>query len=63
MTGNELQTMGVRKYGTQWFTRLALDMGVSETTVRRWASGAQPINIRAENHIRLVFAQRDTCRS
>lgn len=54
----ELHQLGVTRYGTQWFTRLAAEMGVTETTIRRWAKGDLPITERAANHIKLIFEQK-----
>ena len=34
-----LTTIGEALYGLRWQTQLAIDVGVSDRTVRRWVSG------------------------
>lgn len=58
MTAAELRSKGVARYGMTWVTKLAAEMGVVETTVRRWAKDDVPISERAERHINLIFAQK-----
>ena len=44
MTAEELQKAGVELYGSWgWQTRLAENLLVDGSTVRRWVSGAVPI--------------------
>ena len=44
MTPDELRTASVALYGHYgWQTRLAEQLGVDGSTVRRWVSGAVPI--------------------
>lgn len=43
MTPKELKKIGVKLYGYGWQTRLAEDLGVDGSTVRRWISGVVPI--------------------
>jgi DNA-binding transcriptional regulator YdaS (Cro superfamily) len=43
MTKIELMQAGRLLYGERWQAALARALGVSDRTVRRWASGAQPI--------------------
>jgi DNA-binding transcriptional regulator YdaS (Cro superfamily) len=43
MSPDELAEAGRRLYGYGWQTRLAEDLGVNGSTVRRWVSGAVPI--------------------
>lgn len=44
MTPEELAKIGVKLYGDWgWQTRMAEELGVDGSTVRRWVSGAVPI--------------------
>ena len=55
MTPFVLKDLAVRKFGPErWLQGLAYATGVSERTIRRWASGDVPINGRVESHIRLA---------
>ena len=55
MTPFVLKDIAVRKFGSDnWLRGLAFATGVSERTIRRWASGDVPINSRVESHIRLA---------
>ena len=38
-SGQTLTTIGEALYGPRWQTQLAIDVGVSDRTVRRWVSG------------------------
>ena len=58
MTADELKSAGRELFGHGWQTRLAEQLGVDGSTVRRWVSGAVPVPnpaaaaIRAFLHIR-----------
>jgi DNA-binding transcriptional regulator YdaS (Cro superfamily) len=43
MTPDELKEAGRALFGNGWQTRLAEQLGVDGSTVRRWVSGAVPI--------------------
>jgi hypothetical protein len=44
MTRKQLAEVGVELYGERaWQTRMAEELGVDGSTVRRWVSGAVPI--------------------
>ena len=43
MTADELKSAGRELFGHGWQTRLAEQLGVDGSTVRRWVSGAVPV--------------------
>jgi DNA-binding transcriptional regulator YdaS (Cro superfamily) len=43
MTADELKEAGRALFGKGWQTRLAEQLGVDGSTVRRWVSGAVPV--------------------
>lgn len=43
MNADELKVAGRKLYGYGWQTRLAKELGVDGSTVRRWVSGAIPV--------------------
>ncbi|MGD9613820.1 MAG: hypothetical protein AB7H90_01335 [Alphaproteobacteria bacterium] len=43
MTPETLRRIGEILWGERWFTALATALGVSQRTVRRWASGTYPV--------------------
>lgn len=43
MTPSQLERAGRTLYGDNWQTPLALALGVSDRSMRRWASGSHPI--------------------
>lgn len=43
MTPDELKDAGRALHGNGWQTRLAEQLGVDGSTVRRWVSGAVPV--------------------
>ena len=43
MTIAELKRIGKRLYGYGWQTRMAKELGVNGSTVRRWIAGRTPI--------------------
>jgi hypothetical protein len=43
MTPEELRAAGRELYGYGWQTRIAEDLKIDGSTVRRWVSGAVPI--------------------
>lgn len=43
MTPDELKAAGAELFGKGWQTRVAEQLGVDGSTVRRWISGAVPV--------------------
>lgn len=43
MSPDELKEAGRALYGNGWQTRLAENLGVDGSTVRRWVSGSVPV--------------------
>lgn len=66
MSPDELKSAGRELFGHGWQTRLAEQLGVDGSTVRRWVSGAVPVPnpaaaaIRAFLHIRKLTGNRPT---
>ncbi len=64
MSRDELKAAGRELFGNGWQTRLAEQLGVDGSTVRRWVSGAVPVPnpaaaaIRSFLYIRKLTGQR-----
>jgi transcriptional regulator with XRE-family HTH domain len=54
MTKGELVQAGRLLYGTRWQTALGRALGVSDRTVRRWASGEQHVPVPAAEAIKAL---------
>jgi hypothetical protein len=61
MTPKELRDMCVSIYGDRgWQTRLAEELGVDGSTVRRWVSGSVPIPGPVSAAVRCLFLRSKT---
>ena len=59
MSPSELCEAGLTLYGGWgWQTRLAEELGVDASTVRRWISGASPISLQTTVAIRGLVRQK-----
>lgn len=59
MTPERLAKVGVNLYGDHgWQTRMADELGVDGSTVRRWVSGAVPIPNPVEVALNCLLKQR-----
>ena len=59
MSPSDLEDLCISAYGaSNWTTKLASDIGVSERTVQRWAKGEYPILERMAILIRLTVKNR-----
>lgn len=59
MTPNELRKACINLYGEHgWQTRLAENLGVDGSTVRRWISGAVPIPNPVEAAVRCFLERK-----
>lgn len=43
MTPAQLEQVGIALYGDRWQTDLARDLNVADRSIRRWASGQNPV--------------------
>ena len=59
MTADELKSAGRELFGHGWQTRLAEQLGVDGSTVRRWVSGAVPVPNPAAAAIRAFLQIRE----
>lgn len=59
MTADELKSAGRELFGHGWQTRLAEQLGVDGSTVRRWVSGAVPVPNPAAAAIRAFLRIRE----
>jgi len=56
MTPRELETIGLRRYGDGWYASMALALGVSPRTIRRWHLGWTPVSLKAAAAVRGLVA-------
>lgn len=54
MSPDTLARIGVALYGAQWQSALARDLGVSDRSMRRWASGAFPVPVDVPAELRTI---------
>ena len=60
LSSSELKDAGERLYGGYgWQSKLARDLGIDSSTVRRWVSGAVPVSTMAEAAIRCWLREKD----
>ena len=60
MSPSELRDAGIRLYGGYgWQSKLARDLMIDGSTVRRWVSGAVPVSGPAEAAIRCWLREKD----
>ena len=53
-----LRAAGEALYGARWQTALALDLGVSQRTMQRWAAGSHAIPADVPDRLRALLAAR-----
>ena len=53
-----LTAIGVALYGPRWQTQLAIDIGVSDRTVRRWVSGEDVPRLGVLLNLRDIMTRR-----
>jgi DNA-binding transcriptional regulator YdaS (Cro superfamily) len=58
MTTDELKTAGRTLYGYGWQSKMARDINVNPTTVRRWVSGRIPVPGPVEAFIQCMLRAR-----
>ena len=60
MTPKQLTEAAIKLYGERgWQTRLAEELGVDGSTVRRWISGAVPVTATAAAAVRCFVSRLD----
>lgn len=58
MTPDQLKLAGKELYGTGWQTKMAKELGVDGSTVRRWISGSVPVPNPAAAAVQCFLARR-----
>ena len=58
MTPTQLERVGIALYGARWQTDLARDLAVADRSVRRWASGQNPIPASLVGELLVLVEQR-----
>ncbi len=56
MDATELEALALARYGAEWEVLLAVELGVTRRSVRRWVCGEVAITARNERHLRVMFA-------
>lgn len=58
MTPAQLEQVGIALYGARWQTDLARDLNVADRSIRRWASGQNPIPAGLVGDLLVLVGQR-----
>jgi len=58
LTPTQLERVGIALYGARWQTDLARDLAVADRSVRRWASGQNPIPASLVGELLVLVEQR-----